>query len=153
MFRPLEEGLGVCMSLRTNGRNFGFADSSKLAMQWCACSKHIKVMPWFACSRHRVAQSSSCTCSDTLHIGFIADSSRLAMQSCACSKHIRVMQWLHVPGTELLRVQVANAPTPIGCRQCSCHLQTRSGNLHPCAYLLGLLAMIKCSICSYQCDN
>ena len=22
-----------------------------------------------------------------------------------------------------------------------------------CAYLLGLLAMIKCSICSYQCDN
>ena len=24
---------------------------------------------------------------------------------------------------------------------------------HDCAYLLGLLAMIKCSICSYQCDN
>ena len=23
----------------------------------------------------------------------------------------------------------------------------------PAAYLLGLLAMIKCSICSYQCDN
>ena len=25
--------------------------------------------------------------------------------------------------------------------------------LHVKAYLLGLLAMIKCSICSYQCDN
>ena len=24
---------------------------------------------------------------------------------------------------------------------------------HVHAYLLGLLAMIKCSICSYQCDN
>ena len=26
-------------------------------------------------------------------------------------------------------------------------------NAHEHAYLLGLLAMIKCSICSYQCDN
>ena len=26
-------------------------------------------------------------------------------------------------------------------------------NRNVCAYLLGLLAMIKCSICSYQCDN
>ena len=92
--------------LRTNKRNFGFADSSRLAMQWCACSKHI-----------------------------------------------RVMQWLHVPGTKLLRVQVANAPTPICCRHSTCHLQTRSANLHPGAYLLGLMAMIKCSICSYECDN
>ena len=25
--------------------------------------------------------------------------------------------------------------------------------LQLCTYLLGLLAMIKCSICSYQCDN
>ena len=24
---------------------------------------------------------------------------------------------------------------------------------YPTSYLLGLLAMIKCSICSYQCDN
>ena len=39
------------------------------------------------------------------------------------------------------------------CIQCTCHLQTRCGNLHTGAYLLGLLAMIKCSICSYQCDN
>ena len=43
--------------LRTNKRNFGFAGSSKLAMQWCAYSKHIRVRPWFACSRHRVARS------------------------------------------------------------------------------------------------
>ena len=41
----------------------------------------------------------------------------------------------------------------IRCIQCTCHLQTRCGNLHTGAYLLGLLAMIKCSICSYQCDN
>ena len=105
-FGHLKKGVGSVHVLRTTKRNFGVADSSKLAMQWCACSKHI-----------------------------------------------RVMVWLHVPGTKLLRVQVANAPTPIRCRQCTCHLQTRSANLHPGAYLLGLLAMIKCSICSYQCDN
>ena len=28
-----------------------------------------------------------------------------------------------------------------------------AGRQHLHAYLLGLLAMIKCSICSYQCDN
>ena len=106
---------------------------------------------WFACSGHEFKLQM--LRHGAQRVGS-ADSSRLAMQWCACSvKHIRVMQRLHVPGTELLRVQVANAPTPIRCRQCTCHLQTRSGNLHPGAYLLGLLAMIKCSICSYQCDN
>ena len=33
------------------------------------------------------------------------------------------------------------------------HLQTRPTNLQCGSYLLGLLAMIKCSICSYQCDS
>ena len=35
----------------------------------------------------------------------------------------------------------------------SCGLGAHKGFLLYCSYLLGLLAMIKCSICSYQCDN
>ena len=59
-----------------------------------------------ACPRHRVAQSSSCKCSDL--------------------DLLRTMQLLFAD-------QIC---------------EFASG-----AYLLGLLAMIKCSICSYQCDN
>jgi hypothetical protein len=33
------------------------------------------------------------------------------------------------------------------------HEMSRNYLRRGCAYLLGLLAMIKCSICSYQCDN
>ncbi len=36
---------------------------------------------------------------------------------------------------------------------CGTLLLPASGPGEPWAYLLGLLAMIKCSICSYQCDN
>ena len=32
-------------------------------------------------------------------------------------------------------------------------IPTKTGMVFVRAYLLGLLAMIKCSICSYQCDN
>ena len=44
--------------------------------------------------------------------------------------------------------------------ECSCHCMpcvfvyaSVDFSIHECAYLPGLLAMIKCSICSYQCEN
>ncbi len=69
---------------------------------------------------------------------------------------LRLRAWLlrfknlspQTKGTDAARIQLAQALTS--------DVRALGGFITACSispYLLGLLAMIKCSICSYQCDN
>ena len=55
-----------------------------------------------------------------------------------------LVQTKHSRQTTSARLRTARRPS---------EHQPRVAHSHLISYLLGLLAMIKCSICSYQCDN